>query len=76
MNDQLNKVLEYVKGFPRVKLVWKLVSPFFDGCGGKAKGQGTIFLPTLEVGVRKPVSPGDSPNFSPRIIMSRCALLA
>ena len=76
VNDQLNKVLEYVKSFPRVKFVWKLVSPFFDGCGGKAKGQGTIFLRSLGVGVRKPLSPGDSPYFSPRIILSRCFLLA
>lgn len=52
MNDQLNKVLEHVKSYPRVKFVCKLVRPFFDGCGGGGKGQGTIFLPTLGVGVR------------------------
>ena len=43
---------------------------------GWGKGRRDHFLPTLGEGVRKPLSPGDSPYFSPRIIMSRCFLLA
>ena len=80
VNDQLNKVLEYVKSFPRVTFVCKLPPPaplvlYLMGVGW-GKGRRDHFLPTLGVGVRKPLSPGDSPYFSPRIIMSRCFLLA
>lgn len=46
VNDQLNKVLEYVKSFPRVTFVCKLpppVSPLFDGCGVGERAKGPFF---------------------------------
>ena len=48
VNDQLSKVLEYVKSFPRVTFVCKLppprpVSPLFDGCGVGKRAKGPFF---------------------------------
>ena len=46
VNDQLNKVLEFVKSFPCVTFVCKLprsVSPLFDGCGVGERAKGPFF---------------------------------